>query len=710
MRDLSDMLSTLLVVSLAVSPTAQDLANATRQLESVRATKEPSEALEKEVRELTDAWVREETKLTRGMALESRVSRYFRLLELSSSGPSDLRGYVEDEAKDTFIEWLNQGDSLLQNNKPVRVLALRKQFVRAVGTNSKLVSLRADLDSKARQTLQSKTEPFEKYAYTAAESLVDDKAVSIPNELTRFRFLKEAPKIESACASENPKLSFRSDGIESQSSVKVGSCSPGFCDETASRSLQYEDTVMVDKTEEYVSSMRTETYTVSSPCGETCATENMGTNGNGGIIMRTTCTPKFCDSVQTKEVPVYSTRTVQVPEIRSFTENYTETVRTFSVSASVSILIDGDGTRIDKTLTAQGRVVETQFSTVHGKSASFSGNGEARVLKALKEDIELQFEKQVNEFNIQRGKAILSKATSLGEFVKAAILMREIPPALANRLDKEIGLLPSELPILLEPHKATLVEPIFSLQKKAGIELPPPDKDLNQRLATYENKVETVYRQGGYFGGIELGVAVLESNERNGHLRFGFGASATFAIMPPFTVKIPLFLRLVANPSGSAVGHVHFNGILRAEVGIRVRNFVLAAVGAGQFQWTLFTGPNRSADTFAADEHFSTPLSVAYGYGAFLRIPFSFMSFQSAGEDAPSFTITPGLDVLALRLHQSDPTIPFGVRAEAKLFLDFGSIARVTASVIVNSQDDVPQFFSGHYRQFICALGIHSDF
>lgn len=54
--------------------------------------------------------------------------------------------------------------------------------------------------------------------------------------------------------------------------------------------------------------------------------------------------------------------------------------------------------------------------------------------------------------------------------------------------------------------------------------------------------------------------------------------------------------------------------------------------------------------------------------------------------------------------------MPFAVRAEARLFLDLGQVARLTASLLAISQDDVPKFFSGAWHQYVASVGIHSDF
>ena len=699
------MLATLLSLSLVATPVAQDLANATRQLESARTTKESTEALEAEVENLTDAWVREETGLTAGLPLETRVARYYRLVALSTAGHADLRLFVENEARPTLTEWLNQGDALLRANKAVRVLALRKQFVAAVGKTSSLASIRADLDVAARQMLKADDDPFAQHVMRTAGALVDGAPMSMPAALTRLRLPRTPATLESRCAVEPPGFSFRSDGVDATVKISIGACEVVSSERNVNRELPYEGTVMVERQVQVITGTTTETYQVNEPCGQTCSTSNYDSTQN-----QVTCTPKFCESTRVRDVPVYETRTVLEPEKATLFESYVETLRTLEVHPTVSIVIEGDGVRFDKQWAVQAVLTESRFSTVHGGSASFSPNASQTLLQQLHTKLEAELAPQLEEWNRRRGEALLARATSLSDLMKAAVLTRTVSAPLATRVEADIGLLPSEAAALIEPHQASLVMPTFSVGASGGIVLPPPDQELSRRLATYENKVETVYNQGGYFGGLELGVAGLESNERNGAMRYGFGASATFAIMPPFTVKIPLFLRLVANPSGSVVGHVHFSALLRGEVGVRVRNFVVAAVAAGQFQWTLFTSANRSAATFEADSHFSTPLSVAWGYGAFVRLPFSFMSFNSSSDESDSFTVTPGIDLLAIRLHQSDPTVPMGVRAEARLFFDFGTIARVTASLMVNSQDDVPRFFSGRYHQFIGAVGLHSDF
>ncbi len=49
-------------------------------------------------------------------------------------------------------------------------------------------------------------------------------------------------------------------------------------------------------------------------------------------------------------------------------------------------------------------------------------------------------------------------------------------------------------------------------------------------------------------------------------------------------------------------------------------------------------------------------------------------------------------------------------RAEARAYLDLGNVARMTLGAVITSQDDVPRFFSGHFRQMMFMLGIGSDY
>jgi hypothetical protein len=231
--------------------------------------------------------------------------------------------------------------------------------------------------------------------------------------------------------------------------------------------------------------------------------------------------------------------------------------------------------------------------------------------------------------------------------------------------------------------------------------LPPPDADLNQRLATFERKVELVDERKGTFAGVQLGVLAAESIDELHELRFGFGGAVVAGWRPLFSVKSPFLLRVIGNFQAGTAGFFQFDATGRVEVGFEVFPVQVAVIGVAQLAGTI-----QLEETELTRRYFS-PIVFSGGYGA--RVQLSFARFIIT-EGSQSVTNTLGLEIVAARMHRTFASAPIGTRVEAQLFYDLGSIVKFTLGLKVNSNADVPQLFSSPTRLALFALGLQTDF
>jgi hypothetical protein len=177
-----------------------------------------------------------------------------------------------------------------------------------------------------------------------------------------------------------------------------------------------------------------------------------------------------------------------------------------------------------------------------------------------------------------------------------------------------------------------------------------------------------------------------------------------FGYRPAFSVQSQLLLRLAGNIEVGTVGFLHFDTAARAEVGVDVGRFVLAALALGQFQGSI----EPDADTTPSPyDTYLNPVSVGGGYGGRLQV----VVFRFTGEmDGKPVTHSLGFELVAARVHRALEANPLGARAEGQLFWDFGSIVKAGAAVKVNSNADLPKLFVDPSRQMFVSLGLQSDY
>lgn len=394
-------------------------------------------------------------------------------------------------------------------------------------------------------------------------------------------------------------------------------------------------------------------------------------------------------------------RDIQVPEPGTLFEEYTETTRAFETSVTVTVTIEGDGSRLSKTAQANGQVFETQFNTVHGTSQTFTGTGGAKALLALRGAIEAQLVVAVAEWNAQRAQVLLAQSNSVNALTKAAVLTERLPAQLITLLEAKTGLTAQEAAVLVPPHQAKLVLPRFDSATTADLVLPQPDADLNQRLFTYESKVAVVSDKEGTFAGLQLGVLAAESTDGLGELRLGFGGALVGGWRPLFSVQSPFLLRAVGNLQAGSAGFFQFDAAARAEVGLDVFPVQIALLGIAQLHGTI-----QLKETDVSRRYFS-PIVFSGGYG--LKLQVSPVRFDVAVDDK-ALTSTIGVEVLAFRLHRTLQSAPIGSRAEVYLFYDLGSIVKLTLGLKMNANADVLQFFTSPTHLALFSLGLQSDF
>lgn len=218
--------------------------------------------------------------------------------------------------------------------------------------------------------------------------------------------------------------------------------------------------------------------------------------------------------------------------------------------------------------------------------------------------------------------------------------------------------------------------------------------------------------QGGFGGGLHLGVAIQDLLARSGGApRLGFGVG--FIMQLELTSQRSLLVaRAVLEAQGGIMDYVQLDGGLRFEFGVRFgprqpsgnRMFTLVGLGLGHLALS-FDGAHKPENAA-----YRWPLAWAGGCGGRVEVLLGPI----------------GLGVLLARLHRSvsdcsdtasaicrasdEVTAPLGTRAEARLFYDLGGVVRIVLAARVSTLDDVPRLFSTPSRTWFTYAGLQSEF
>ena len=702
--------------------TAQTLANTERELASRRTTKDPLGSLEEEVSVLGATWLREELSASRSLGPGPRAVRQASIVaEASRRGLGPVQAEAEALLEPTLAAWFVEAHALLKRREPLRAVALRRATLGLLPPRSRLVDFDRAIETEAQAQvvagLDAAKGPGARFAWATAGGLLLGLTGKAEPALSDRLVPRGTVTVDvSACPLADPGSLANERGVSATRSLTVQACPTRTTSSTEQRSASYVVKELVERpvVEKVMEEQEVETIVSEQVCikVDKC-TQNTSTSYDGHSITRESCSAEdrcymapVVKKVK-KMVEVERTRMVQQLEDVTKYEPYQVRIVTTSTSATAKVSIEGDGAQVALSETLETRFVDEEYRSTHGGSHSLGPDPDSSARAGLAALVQAIHGRAVMQWRVRRAAALRSGALSLDDAVTATLLSQTLEAAVLPRL-AEAGLSAAEARALIDPSVA-LERPALP---GSAVTLPAPDGSLVATLETMENKARVMEMQGGFGGGLHLGITTQDPLDRSGGLaRFGFGAG--FIMQLELTSQRSLLVaRAAVELHGAIMDFVQLDGAARFEFGVRfgprqasgLQMFTVVGLGLTHLALS-FDGEHKPENTA-----YRWPLTFAAGYGGRVEVLLGPI----------------GLGVMLARLHREvsdcadassavcragDPvTAPLGTRAEARLFYDLGGVVRIVVGARINTLDDVPKLFSTPSRSWFSYAGLQSEF
>ncbi len=674
----------------AATSAAQALADADRRVESAGRTDDDASALRRRRDEIARVWFAERIDEVERESGTPRLAALLQLLEEAHRrNLSDVISTLEDKVvrdlepikKEVEADVLDGGELAGLG----RVFGVLDGIPRGTAPWKAFSHVLDALRDRWTQRRDAASGPAEAHAWRVMLQLLDGEAsVSVPDALTKLRHAAR-PKFTSACADVAPSFPAKT-ATDVTPTLTLSACNETSTDAREARSKPWEETL-------YRQEERIEYETVSVPVttgtGKQCTTTtdfNTGKLENGRYGSTSTAKETCSDTTQTTTVQERREvkKLVSVPYTEQRIETFDADVRRWRITAEADVTIDGEGLKLTRHRTLTSDQEDLQFTSQHVGKGTFDN---AATTKRGRQTFSAQLEELVagleREWTLQRGRALASKATSLDERMRAAVLLSGFEFGLSESLAKDLSLPPQLLPALLGQRVSV---PRHGLPKPPPLALPPPSSDLEASLTKYENKVGWARDFNGVYVGPFLGVGTQETLDQSGLARFGITAGYSVMWQPMFSIKSPFLLRVGGDLQIGWLGYFQLDVSPRVEVGFHTRPVTLALVGMTELGFGV-----GGAD---AEAVYRWPFFVAAGYGGRLQL--------RAG---PA-----GLDLMVTRMHRTWPGSPLALRGEGKLFIEAGEQARFFIGLTMMTTDDAARGLTSPTRWFSSVIGLHQIF